>query len=167
MNNAESLPPVPLSDTCERLCIYLWMKTLGQSQYPPPKSLRVRELNWSLYVYSDVFMSILYNVAHHPATGENANLHVQNYNFYLIQASKRWAFYSYLQEINVLKMKSEEWLREPSGEPSLLELSRGEASHRRSQWRMAAQTEWRNNVRRPKGKPMAAQTHAAVGSYLV
>ena len=30
-------------------------------------------------------------------------------------------------------MKNEEWLREPSGEPSLLELSRGEASHRRSQ----------------------------------
>ena len=29
-------------------------------------------------------------------------------------------------------MKNEEWLREPSGEPSLLELSRGEASHRRS-----------------------------------
>ena len=30
-------------------------------------------------------------------------------------------------------MRNEEWLCEPSGEPSLLELSRGEASHRRSQ----------------------------------
>jgi len=33
-------------------------------------------------------------------------------------------------------MKNEEWLRKPSGEPSLLELSRGEASHRRSQWKI-------------------------------
>ena len=46
-------------------------------------------------------MSILYNVAHHPATGENANLHMQNYDFYLIQASKWLEFYSYLQETNV------------------------------------------------------------------
>ena len=38
-------------------------------------------------------------------------------------------------------MKNEEWLRKPRGEPSLLELSRGAASHRRSQW--AAQTERR------------------------
>ena len=30
-------------------------------------------------------------------------------------------------------MRNEEWLCDPSGEPSLLELSRGEASHRRSQ----------------------------------
>ena len=28
--------------------------------------------------------------------------------------------------------RESQWLREPSGEPSLLELSRGEASHRRS-----------------------------------
>ena len=38
-------------------------------------------------------------------------------------------------------MKNEEWLREPKAEPSSLELCWGEASHRRSQWRMAARTE--------------------------
>ena len=32
--------------------------------------------------------------------------------------------------------RESQWLREPSGEPSLLELSRGEASHRRSQGRV-------------------------------
>ena len=34
-----------------------------------------------------------------------------------------------------VRMKNEEWLREPSGEPSLLELSRGAAENRRSQFR--------------------------------
>ena len=38
-------------------------------------------------------------------------------------------------------MKNEEWLREPKAEPSSFELCWGEASHRRSQWRMAARTE--------------------------
>ena len=47
--NAQSLPPVPLSDTCGRLCIYIWMKTLRQSRYPPPKSLRLRSL-WLVFV---------------------------------------------------------------------------------------------------------------------
>ena len=31
-----SLPPVPLSDTCGRLCIYMWMNTLRQNNCPQP-----------------------------------------------------------------------------------------------------------------------------------
>ena len=64
--NAQSLPPVPLSDTCGRLCIYMWMKTLRQSRYsPPPKPIRIRELESVFVVCSIVFMSIFTNVANH------------------------------------------------------------------------------------------------------
>ena len=81
--NTQSLPPVPSSDTCGRLCIYIWMKTLRplgsaawlvqESRYLP-KSLRLRGL-WLVFVVCFiVFISIILNVAHHPIASEYTTL---------------------------------------------------------------------------------------------
>ena len=79
--NAQSLPPVPLSDTCGRLCIYIWMKTLRQSRYPPPKSLRLRSL-WLVFVVCFiVFISIILNVAHHSLLSEYTKMRCKDMNF--------------------------------------------------------------------------------------
>ena len=63
--NTQSLPPVPLTDTCGRLClrIYVRMKMLRQSRYPPPKSLRLKGLHPVFVVYSIVFIyfNIIYS----------------------------------------------------------------------------------------------------------
>ena len=78
--NAQSLPPVPLSDTCGRLCIYIWMKTLRQNRYPP-KSLRLRSL-WLVFVVCFiVFISIILNVAHHSLSSEYITLRCKDTNF--------------------------------------------------------------------------------------
>ena len=47
--NAQSLPPVPLSDTCGRLCAWRYMSLtmLCHSKYLPPKSFRIRRLTMS------------------------------------------------------------------------------------------------------------------------
>ena len=79
--NAQSLPPVPLSDTCGRLCIYIWMKTLRQNRYPPPKSLRLRSL-WLVFVVCFiVFISIILNVAHHSLSSEYTKMRCKDTNF--------------------------------------------------------------------------------------
>ena len=78
--NAQSLPPVPSSDTCGRLCIYMWMKTLRQSRYPP-KSLRHRGL-WLVFVVCFiVFISIILNVAHHSLLSEYTKMRCKDTNF--------------------------------------------------------------------------------------
>ena len=69
--NTQSLPPVPLTDTCGRLCLrsYMIMKMLRQHRYPP-KSLRLRGL-WLVFVVCFiVFISIIINVAHHSLLNE-------------------------------------------------------------------------------------------------
>ena len=71
---------MPLSDTCGRLCIYIWMKTLRQSRYLP-KSLRLRSL-WLVFVVCFiVFISIILNVAHHSLSSEYITLRCKDTNF--------------------------------------------------------------------------------------
>ena len=50
--NAQSLPPVPLSDTCGRLCVWCYMSLtmLCHNKYPPPKSLWIRRLYRVMYM---------------------------------------------------------------------------------------------------------------------
>ena len=79
--NTQSLPPVPSSDTCGRLCIYMRMKTLRQSRYPPPKSLRLRGLWLAFVVCFIVFISIILNVAHHSLLSEYTKMRCKDTNF--------------------------------------------------------------------------------------
>ena len=79
--NAQSLPLVPLTDTCGRLCIYIGMKTLRQSRYPPPKSLRLRGLWLAFVVCFIVFISIILNMAHHSLSREYTTMRCKDTNF--------------------------------------------------------------------------------------
>ena len=59
----------------------MWMKTLRQSRYPPPKSLRLRGL-WSVFVVClIVFISIILNVAHHSLLSEYTKMRCKDTNF--------------------------------------------------------------------------------------
>ena len=70
--NAKSLPPVPLSDTCGRLCVwnYMSIKTLQQSRYPTRKLLWFRKVYPVIVVRFIFFMYYFYNVTHHPFASE-------------------------------------------------------------------------------------------------
>ena len=71
---------MPLSDTCGRFCIYIWMKTLRQSRYPS-KSLRLKSL-WLVFVVCFiVFISIILNVAHHSLLSEYTKMRCKDTNF--------------------------------------------------------------------------------------
>ena len=80
VGNAQSLPPVPLSDTCGRLCIYMWMKTIRQNNCPP-KLLSLRELQLVFVVCFIVFISIILNVAHHSLSSEYTKMRCKDTNF--------------------------------------------------------------------------------------
>ena len=69
--NAKSLPPVPLSDTCGRLCVWNYMstKTLQQSRHPR-KSLWFKRVHPVIVVHFIFFMYYFYNVTHHPFASE-------------------------------------------------------------------------------------------------